>query len=59
MEVESHFVEHYSPEDSSVVELVEMGYLVGNWQVMCHPSEAQGDIQVALVHKFDMVLWGS
>jgi hypothetical protein len=44
VEVESHFVEHYSPEDSSVVELVEMGYLVGNWQVMCHPSEAQGDI---------------
>jgi len=43
VEVESHFVEGYSPEDSSVVELVEMGCLVGNWQEMCHPSEAQGD----------------
>jgi len=59
VEVESHFVEGYSPEDSSVVELVEMGCLVGNWQEMCHPSEVQGDTQVVLVHKFDTVLWGS
>lgn len=43
VEVESHFVEGYSPGDSSVVELVEMGCLVGNWQEMCHPSEAQKD----------------
>jgi hypothetical protein len=42
--MESHFVERCSPEDSSVVELVETGCLVGNWQVMCHLSEAQGDI---------------
>jgi hypothetical protein len=26
-----------------VVELVEKGCLVDNWQEMCHPSEAQGE----------------
>jgi hypothetical protein len=39
----SHFAEDYSLEDSSVVELAEMGCLVGNQQVMCHPSERQED----------------
>lgn len=36
-------VEGYSLEGSSVVELAEMGCLVGNQQVMCHPSEDQED----------------
>jgi hypothetical protein len=44
VEGESRFVEGYSPEDSSVIESVGMGCLVGNWQEMCHPSEALGDI---------------
>lgn len=41
MGVQKHFVEGYSPEDSSVVVLVEMGCLVGNLQLMFHPSEVQ------------------